>query len=216
MSISVLLADDHALILNTLRDRLDRESDLTVVAAVQSTNDAVREAMRAHPDVLVMDIDMPGMSCFEAAAAIRKTCPDVQTVFLSSFYNDAYIDQALSVEAAGYVTKSEPPEVVIAAIRAAHAGHRHFSADVEARIVVDDTGPRIGECGRSRASTLSHREMEILRYLARGLPQKEIADITHRSVKTIHKHCQNIMLKLDIHDRVELARFAIREGLAEA
>lgn len=214
--ISVLLADDHALVLSMLRDRLAGERDITVVAAVGSTDEAVGAATRLKPDIVVMDIDMPGMTCFEAARVIQVGCPETRTIFLSAFFNDAYIDQALSVEAAGYLTKGEPPEAVIDAIRAVKAGQRHFSAEVESRIVVEQSGLRLGRQGRSRASTLSNRELEILRYVARGLSQRQIAQLTHRSSKTIHKHCNNIMAKLDVHDRVELARFAIREGLSEA
>ncbi len=213
---SVLLADDHALVLRMLRDRLDAEQDLTVVAAVGSAAEAVGEALRRRPDVVVMDIDMPGMVCFEAARTIRAACPQTRTVFLSAFSNDAYIEQALSVEAAGYLTKSEPPEAVIRAVRAIRAGQRCFSADVEARIILAPNGLQLAPRGRARAYSLSNRELEILRYVARGLSRKQIAQITHRSVKTVKVHCANIMKKLDIHDRVELARFAIREGLADA
>ncbi len=213
---AVLLADDHALVLRMLRDRLDAEQDLTVVAAVGSAAEAVGEALRWKPDVVVMDIDMPGMICFEAARTIRETCPQTRTVFLSAFSNDTYIEQALSVEAAGYLTKSEPPEAVIRAVRAIRAGQRCFSADVEARIILAPNGLQLAPRGQARAYSLSNRELEILRYVARGLSRKEIAQITKRSVKTVKAHCANIMKKLHIHDRVELARFAIREGLADA
>ena len=214
--ISVLLADDHALVLRMLRDRLDNEPDITVVAAVGSADEAVGELARLKPDVIIMDINMPGMSCFEAARIIRARCPKARMIFLSSFFNDSYIDQALAVEAAGYLTKSEPPEAVVEAIRAAHKGLRHFSADVEARLVVEEGGIRLAKKGRSRAATLSGRELEVLRYVARGLSRKEIARVARISPETAHRHTINLMRKLEIHDRVELARFAIREGLAEA
>lgn len=105
---------------------------------------------------------------------------------------------------------------MVDAVRAVQAGQRRFSAEVESRIVVEQSGLRLARPRRSRVSTLSNRELEILRYVARGLSQRQIADLTHRSDKTIHKHCNNIMAKLDVHDRVELARFAIREGLVQA
>ena len=215
-AITVLLADDHALVLRMLRDRLNGERDITVLAAVETADEALQNAVQMKPDVVVMDIDMPGQTCFEAARTIRAQCPETHTIFLSAFFNDAYIDQALSVEAAGYLTKGEPPEALVDAIRAVKAGKRHFSPEVQSRIVVDQGGLRLSQKGRSRASTLSNRELEILRHLAQGMSQKQIADLAHRSIQTIHKHCNNIMAKLDIHDRVELARFAIREGLAEA
>jgi DNA-binding NarL/FixJ family response regulator len=214
--ISVVLADDHALVRSMLRKQLDDEQDIRVVAVANDADEAAAAAARLSPDVVVMDIDMPGTSCFEAARTIRRTSPGTQVLFLSAFFNDAYIDQALAVAAAGFLTKSEPPESVTAAIRTAHAGGRHFSAEVKTRIVLEQDGPRLCGAARSRAATLSDRELEVLRYIARGLSQKQIARLIHRSEGTIHKHSKNIMAKLAIHDRVELARFAIREGLAEA
>ncbi len=213
--VSVIIVDDHALVREMLCDRLNREEGINVVAALEDASQLLEYVDRYAPDVVIVDIDMPGTSCFEAARRLRADYPDTRTIFLSSFFNDAYIDQALAVEAAGYLTKGEPPEIVIQAVRAVNAGQRHFSPEVQSRIVLDQGGVRLVQQERSRASTLSTRELEILRYVARGLSQKQIAEITHRSDKTIHKHCNNIMAKLDIHDRVELTRFAIREGLAE-
>ncbi len=214
--ISVLLADDHALVRETLRDRLEKEPDMTVVASVANADEAVEQALLHKPDVVLLDIDMPGKSCFDAARTIQTECPGTRTIFLSSFFNDNYIDQALDIEAAGYLTKGESAASVIQAIRTARAGRRHFSPQIESRIVLDVGRTRLAAVGRSRKSTLSNRELEILRYIARGMSQRQIAQVTHRSERTIHTHCNNIMVKLDIHDRVALTRFAIREGLAEA
>ena len=213
-STSVVIADDHDLILRLLARHLEGLSDIEVVEAVRCAEDAVKSARKLRPDVVMMDIDMPGMSCFEAARVIQAECSGTRIIFLSSFFSDTYIDQALAVEAAGYLTKVQPPEAVVEAIRQVSSGRRWFSADVESRMVVDRDGVRLGPRGQSRASLLSQREREILRYVAQGMSQKQIAEHTHRSVKTIHKHCANIMAKLDIHDRVHLTRFAIREGLA--
>lgn len=214
--ISVLLVDDHALVLELLHGRLDREPDMRVSVAVGDADAAVDEAGRHLPDVIVMDIDMPGLACFEAVRAIRSVSPDSRILFLSSFTNDAYIDQALALEASGYLTKSEPPEAVVAAVRIVAAGQRAFSQEVRRRIVIDGDSVKLAGKQRSRMSTLTARELEVLRYLARGHSQKEIARITCRSVNTIHNHCTKIMMKLDIHDRAELVRFALREGLTEA
>ena len=213
--ITVVLADDHALVRNMLKKHLDDEQGIHVIAVAANADEALAAASLA-PDVVVMDIDMPGTSCFEAAREIQRTSARTRTLFLSAFFNDAYIDQALAVAAAGYLSKTEPPETVTEAIRTAHAGGRHFSAEVKTRIVVEDDGPRLCGDTRSRAALLSDRELEVLRYVARGLSQKQIAQLIHRSEGTVHKHAKNIMAKLAIHDRVELARFAIREGLAEA
>lgn len=214
--ISLLLVDDHALMRRMLADRIACEPDMLVVGTVEDADAAVAEAIRQRPDIILMDIDMPGVICFDAARTIQELCPKTRIIFLSAFFNDRYIDQALAVEAAGYLTKTEPPESVIAAIRAVAAGKSYFSPQVQSRIVVDSDGTRLAQPKQSRASTLSGRELEVLRYLARGMSKKQIAQTMYISAKTVNNHTAHVMDKLDIHDRVELSRFAIREGLAGA
>ncbi len=214
--ITVMLVDDHAMVRSMLRDRLELEPDLAVVAAVGTADEAVAEAPRLRPDVILMDIDMPGMVCFEAAKQITAQHPDTRIIFLSAFFHDRYIEEALKVKAWGYITKSEPEQTVVQAVRNVHSGVTYFSPEVQGRLVVDSKGPRLAQQAVSRVSTLTEREMEILRYLARGLSKKEIAQKVHISVNTVNRHTSSVMNKLDIHDRVDLARFAIREGVAEA
>ncbi len=215
-SIRVLLVDDHALLRETLKDHLNVSAGLTVVGTAKSADDAVAIAAERQPDVVVMDIDMPGQSCFDAARIIKSRSPLTSVIFLSAFFNDRYIESALQAQASGYVTKDEAPGVIVEAIRSAAAQVAYFSPRVQSRIVVDRTGVRLAGGGHSRASLLTARELEVLRYLARGLAKKEIAATMHLSVKTVSRHTENLMEKLDIHDRVDLARYAIREGLAEA
>jgi DNA-binding NarL/FixJ family response regulator len=214
--ISLLLVDDHALMRQTLQERLEREPDMVVVGAVENADRAVAEAVRLAPDVILMDIDMPGLGCFEAAGTIRARCAHTRIIFLSAFSHDAYVEQALGAKAAGYLTKAETPEAVVRAIRTVASGRSYFSPQVEERIVVDTQGARLGGMRRSRAATLTPRELEVLRYIARGLSQKEIAKLMNVGQRTAEKHTENLMRKLGIHDRVELSRFAIREGIAEA
>lgn len=213
---TILLADDHALLRDALRDRLQSEADLLVVGVANDGGRAVDEAMRLQPDVILMDIDMPGTICFEAAKSIKTHSPNTKVIYVSAFFNDRYIESALAAHASGYVTKDESPEVVIEAIRRAARGVAYFSSKVQARLVIEGDGVRLHSASRSRASMLTDREMEVLRYVARGLSKKEIARIMVIAVKTVDRHCANLMSKLEIHDRVELTRFAIREGLAEA
>ncbi len=215
-TISIVLADDHAMVRGMLGKRLEGELDMTVVAAVGNADEAITEAFRLKPDIVLMDIEMPGLNCFEAARMIRAQRPDTRIIFLSAFFHDRYIEQAMDVQAWGYITKSEPEDSVIKAIRKVSAGVAYFSPEVQARIVVDSRGARFARLGRSRVSTLTDREMEVLRYLARGMAKKQIARTMHISVNTVNRHTTSLMTKLNIHDRVELARYAIREGLAEA
>ncbi len=214
--ITIMLVDDHALLRETLRGHLEKEAEMTVVATCENAEDAVRQAPALKPDVLVMDIDMPGQSSFDAAGTIRSRSPQTRIIFLSAFFHDSYIESALAAQATGYVTKDEPPDVIVRAIRAAASDIAYFSPKVQARLVIDGKGVHLGTETRSRASSLTQREQEVLRYLARGMTKKQIAGLMHVSPKTVSRHTENLMEKLDIHDRVELARFAIREGLAEA
>jgi DNA-binding NarL/FixJ family response regulator len=214
--ISVLLVDDHALVRETLATWLRAAGDFEVVADVGSADEAVAEAIRHRPDVVVTDIDMPGLLVFDAIRTIKARSPRTRVLVLSAFWSDRYIEQALAVEAAGYVTKSEGPEVVARAIRLAAAGGTYFSPEVQSRIVVDSDGVRLGRpATTTRASTLTPRELEVLRYIAKGLSKRQIAEIMHLSVKTVDNHSTSLMHRLNIHDRVELTRYAIREGLAE-
>jgi len=213
--IRVLLADDHTLMRDVLGERLSREADMEVVAKACDADEAMTMCDAHHPDVLLMDIDMPGMVCFDAAERIMAKQPAVRIVFLSAFFNDRYIEQALRIKARGYVTKREPVESVVAAVRMVAAGGVYFSQDVRDRMIVGVDQVHLGE-GRTRASTLTPRELEVLRYVARGMSKKEIATLMAISVKTIENHCGSLMNKLSLHDRVALARYAIREGLAEA
>lgn len=214
--ISVFIVDDHALLREALRARLDLERDMRVVGTAKDAGEAVARIADLAPDVVLLDVDMPGISCFAAAKAIKASRPDVLILYVSAFFNDHYIDSALAAHASGYITKDEPPEAIVRAIRSASAGSPYFSPQVQSRIVVASEGVRLAEAGRTRASLLTPRELEVLRYIARGLPKKEIAATMHVSVKTVSRHTENLMEKLGIHDRVDLARFAIREGLTEA
>ena len=215
-AITVLIVDDHALLRETLRDRLHSEEDIDVVGTAGNAADAVTMAAELEPDIVLMDIDMPGRSCFDAAKTLKLRSPSTCIIYLSAFFHDRYIESALQAHASGYLTKDEPPEVIVKAIRSAAGEVAYFSHKVQSRIVVGKNGVHLAESGKSRASLLTSRELEVLRYIARGQPKKEIAATMHVSVSTVSRHTENLMEKLDIHDRVELARFAIREGLAEA
>lgn len=215
----ILLVDDHTLMRETLRDRINQEVDLKVVGTAASADEAVELAGVLSPDVVVMDIDMPGRLCFDAACDIVAMSPETRLVYLSAFFSDRTIRDALAAHAVSYLTKDESPEVVIDGIRQAARGLSYFSPSVRDRLVI---GPNnkitLEDDGKpaTKADLLTRRELEMLRYLARGMSKKEIAATIHRSYGTVDKHVEKLMNKLDIHDRVELTRFAIREGLAEA
>jgi len=215
VGISVLLADDHVLVRDMLRERLTREG-MSIVGLASSGDHAIELAATHLPDVAVLDIDMPGISAFSAARQVREVSPATRVLFLSAFVHDRYVNQALAVEASGYLTKAESPESIVEAIRKVHNGRTSFSPAVMERIVIDPVGARLGNGTKARFDLLTEREREVLGYVARGLPQKQIARLAGISVKTVQHHVTHLMDKLEIHDRVELTRFAIREGLVEA
>lgn len=210
---SLLLADDHELLRDMLVRRLNEEPDLEVVAAVGDAAAVVGEALRCRPDLMLLDIDMPGVSVFEAVRRVRERLPEVRAIFLSAYVQDGFISQALEVRASGYLTKGHNPEHLVVCIRRVLRGGTCYSPEVERRLELGAGEVALAQRPRARLELLTAREKEVLGYLARGLSKKEIARLNGTSVKTVDHHCQHIMEKLDLHDRVDLTRFAIREGL---
>ena len=215
-SIRILVVDDHAIVREMLQERLHREPQFTVVAVAAAAAEAIEQVFEHHPDIVLMDIDMPGLNSFDAARRIMTFRPGTRIIFFTAHLRDHYIEEALRVGAFGYLTKAESTERLVTAIREVVDNRTYFSESVRRRIVVDVDRTRLRTSPRSRASTLTKRELEVLGYVAQGLAKKEIARMMHLSTKTVDKHCSNLMTKLDVHDRVELARFAIREQLVEA
>lgn len=208
----ILLVDDHTLVRQSLAETLGKFANIEIVGSVEDAQKAVHLAPKVLPDVILMDIDMPGMICFDAARRIRSMLPETRLLFLSAFVHDRYIEQALNVGASGYLSKHEPHEKLVEAIQSAMNNSSYFSPQVWERLIVDQNGIRVNSSAASRTSTLTLREIEVLRYLANGLSRKEIAAVMHISLKTVEVHATNMMSKLDIHNRVELTRFALREG----
>lgn len=213
--IRVLVADDHTLVRQALVRWLNQAPAVRVVADTQTTDEAIRTAMQLKPDVIVLDIDMPGIAAFDAAATIAARGDCGKVLFLSAYAHDRFIQLALRAGAKGYVTKNESPDRVLHAILQIAGGGMYFSPEISERLTFEGDMVRLVE-GTSGVSMLSPREVEVLRYIAQGLSKKEIANTMGLSVKTIENHASSVMARLQIHDRVELARFAIREGLVVA
>lgn len=213
--ISVLLVDDHASVREALACRLKEEPDLVVAGFAADADDAIGKTTSLSPDVVLMDIDMPGRACFDAAKTMLVLSPKTAVVFLSGFTNDRYIEQAMEAGAAGYVAKREAVAAVILAIRKAASGSTYYSPEIQARLVFGPRGAGLVPKTEVRANQLTQRELEVLRYVTRGLCKKDLAQTMHISVHTAHRHITSIMKKLNVHDRVNLVRYAIREGLAE-
>lgn len=214
--IRIVLADDHQLVRTALGTWLESNPGFTVVGTAADGAEAVQLVERMHPDVAVLDIDMPGLFAFDAARQIQALSPATRVIFLSGYHSDAYIERALAAGARGYVTKGDRPQVLGDAIRAVAAGETYFAPQVQARLAPEAGAARLRTAAQSDVASLTARELEVLRYLAQGLAKKQIARTMSLSVGTVNNHAANLMKKLGIHDRVELTRFAIREGIVTA
>ena len=212
---SIMIVDDHSMVRESIAKIIDECAAFQVVAQAQSASAALTLAIDKRPEIVLMDIDMPGMIPFDAAREISRHVPEVKIVFLSGYCRDHYIEQALAVKARGYLMKTESSSSLIEKLLQVKAGKLSFSPEIWKRITVDTEGLRLAKPTSSLASTLTPRELEILKSVALGMTRKQIAATLHISVRTVDNHTNNIMDKLKTHDRLELARYALREGLVE-
>ncbi len=216
--IRVLCVDDHAFVVEGLRARLGNEPDIEVVGGLDKADDLPRMVEELKPDVVLLDVDMPGRDAFEAIEDLVKSAPEARAVLLSGYIRDTYLDAAIRAGAWGYLSKKDEPSVIAESIRRVASGRVAFSREVMERCGVSAEHPERLRDARpaSRLALLTPRELQILRMIGRGMARNDIAKSIHRSPKTVDAHRASIMDKLGLHDRVDLARFAIREGLVEA
>ena len=214
--IKILVVDDHAIVREGVRMILAKEGDLEVVGEAGDGQQALDLTERAQPDVVIMDISMPGMGGIEATQTIRAKHPEVQVLALTMHEDESYVFQLLRAGAAGYVLKRAAAQDLVQAVRAAAKGEAFLYPSV-ARKVVEDYLRRV-ESGeeRQRYDGLTTREKEILTLIAQGLSNQQIAEKPFISIKTVQTHRAHILEKLGLHDRTELVRYAIRKGLIEA
>jgi DNA-binding NarL/FixJ family response regulator len=217
-AIKVLCVDDHPFVAEGLQARLSTVKDLEFVGRLANAEDVVQEAKRTGANVILMDIEMPGKDPFEAIDDLRRQCPDTRVIMLSAYVRDHYIDSAVSAGAWGYLCKADDPDLIIEAIRKVHRGEFVFGEDVMGRVNVERVPGAAASQAKpqSKLQALTQREQQILRMIGKGMSRAEIAKAICRSPKTVDAHRAAIMQKMGMHDRVELARYAIREGLVEA
>ena len=211
--IGVLVVDDHALVREMLADRIASERGMHVTAQATTSDEAIRLCGDLRPDVVLLDIDLPGISAFDAARTMTAADVPPRIIFLSAFVQDGYIAEALAVRAAGYLSKATTPTEVVEAIRTVAGGRTAMCAEVLDRLILDGLPSEPGLGAGSRRALLTQREREVVALVAAGLQQKQVATRMGISIKTVQTHLAHAMDKLEIHDRVELARYAIREGL---
>lgn len=215
--IRIMCVDDHAFLVNGLVAQFDLEDDLEFAGRLENAEHLLDEVRNVRPDVVLLDIEMPGPDPFEAASAVRRQFPHTKIVFLSAYVRDQYISMAFRAGAWGYFSKSDSPDVIVEGLRKVAAGEFAAGPKVASRCQPSTgNGKRALRPPASRIEQLTRREREILRLIGKGMTRAEIAHTLHRSTKTVDGHRINIMKKLDVHDRGELVRFAIGEGLVEA
>jgi DNA-binding NarL/FixJ family response regulator len=213
MKIRVVLADDHRLVLEALRVALERERDIVIVGEATDGNGALKVVAKEMPDVVVLDIAMPGLNGIEAAARIHARHPGVQILALSAHADKRYVLEMIHGGAAGYVSKSAAGRELVEAIRVVAGGGSYLSAELTSAVV---EGVRDARAGTVSPRPLGRREREVLQLIAEGHRSQAIAARLFISVATVEAHRRNIMRKLDLHTVAELTRFAIREGLTSA
>ena len=211
--IRVALIDDHRLVLDALAYQIRTAGGMDVVCTSTTAEDGLRQMLDTRPDVVLLDVDLPGRGAFDLASEVRSLIKSAKLLFLTGYSSDVLIDQALRLKASGYLMKFEPIQVLLDAIRAVAEGQVRFSREIEDRVTFDAVNKRYVLHATHPLSDLTFRQLEVLRHLAKGESVKEVARLMHLSQKSVDSHKYRIMHKLGIHDRVELARFAIREGL---
>jgi DNA-binding NarL/FixJ family response regulator len=207
--IRVLIVDDHAVVRSGLRLLLDSEEDIQVVGEAGTAREAVFEARASKPDVILMDVVMPGGSGIDATPQLLHEEPDIKVLVLSMQDDPSYVRQAFDAGASGYVLKEAVDAEVVAAVREVAAGNQYVNPALGARLVAAESEAR----RRADADPLSDREREVLRLLALGHTNQEIAQMLYISVRTAETHRAHIMQKLGLHSRADLVRYALAHGL---
>lgn len=209
--INVLLVDDHPLVRDGIRARLESEQGIYIAGEAQNGQEALDFARQQLPDVVLMDVSMPVMNGLEATRIFKETWPDLRILILSMHDNREYIMQLIQSGASGYILKDVSSDELIKAIETVHQGGTYFSAGASQSLFSSETviPPAQPDSG------LTPRESTVLKHLAEGQSNKEIARILDISVRTVETHRQNIKQKLNIHTAAGLARYAIENGLID-
>lgn len=207
----VLLADDHVTVRHGLKLLIDGQPDMTVVSEASDGERAIQQALSLKPDVVVMDISMPGVNGLVATRRLKEARPDVAIVTLTRHGDDAYLQELLRAGVSGYVLKQSAPAELLQAIRAAAAGGQYLDSSLTPRVTAGFLG-RKGKGTNEGGVSLTEREADVLRLIASGYSNKEIAARLSLSVKTVEAHKANGMRKLGLNGRIDIVKYAILQG----
>ncbi len=211
----LLLVDDHEIVRAGLRMLLESQADMEIVGECENGGDAIRRAGELKPDVILMDVSLPDLPGYDATRAIKKELPQVTILALTMHESDEYFFEMLNAGASGYVPKKAAPTELVNAIRVVHAGGVYLYPSL-AKSLVKDYLTHV-EQGDDKAAFdgLTERERQVLKLIADGKGNQEVADELVISVKTVERHRANILAKLGLHSRTELVKYAIRKGLIQ-
>ena len=210
--IRCVIADDHTLLRDGVRRLLEDAPDFAVVGEAGDASEALKQVIEHRPDIILLDISMPGMSSFEAARLIEEHCAGTRIVFLTMHEDEEYLTQALRSGASGYLLKDTPAPHLLHALRSVHRGEQSLSPRVLRQLENVSDGRHPGRVRPSR-TTLTPREREVMKLLAEGYTVRQTAGQLGVSVKTVEAHKFNLMRKLDIHNKAQLVTVAIRKKI---
>ncbi len=211
--IRILIADDHALVRAGIAAYLNMSDEFEVVGEAADGVEAIEVAMKLKPDVILMDIAMPTLGGLEATLEIKKRYPEIKVLVLTQYDDAVYVRRFLKAGASGYLLKKAVATDLIAAIKAVAAGEMYLHQSIASSVVDGYLGVQKGEPGEDPYEKLTDREKQVLKLIAEGCTHKEIADILNISVRTTVAHQENICLKLGLHSRISLIKFAIQKGI---
>jgi len=215
-SLKVIVIDDHEVVREGLVIVINGQPDMKVVGEANTAKDGLELLRKTKPDIIITDISMPGEDAFEFTKEFRLAAPDAKVIFLSAYATDFNLEKAIKSGGAGFIAKSEPSLKIVNALRDVVNGNTYLSSEVAHRVVqLPDNHMDLRKVVIKR-ELITPRELEVLCRVAKGLTAKEIAKSLNISSKTVERHKSNIMGKLGIHTQVDLARYAIREGLVSA
>ena len=216
MAIRLLLVDDHVVVRSGLRMLLENEADVEIVGEAGTAGEALTAVANLKPDLVLMDIGLPDMSGIDAAREIKRLHPATAIVALTIHESEEYFFKMLEAGASGYVPKRAAPDELLAAIRVAAAGEVYLYPSLATLLVKDYLIQEPQDRAQHPLNDLTEREEEVLTHLAEGASNTEIADALNISPKTVARHRENIMRKLNLHSRTELVKYAIRKGIIRA
>lgn len=210
----ILIVEDHTLLRAGLRALLTQDPDIEIVGESDNGRDAIHAVGSLMPNLVLMDLTMPGMNGIEAITDIKRRYPDTRVLVLTIHKTEEYIHESLRAGADGYILKDATHDELRVAIRSVLNGKTYLSPDISGKVINGYLGTGTGAPGTASAwDSLTHREREVLKLVAEGHPNKFIADYFCLSVKTVEKHRSNLMKKLDLHNASTLTAYAIEKGL---